>query len=519
MLRRPFIACSLAAPLVALLAGGSCRSAPESAPAPDRRLTVLYTGDLHGVTEPCGCTAEVLLGGIDRLGRAVASGREAAGGRGLLVDAGNVLAAASPVADERRAQEEARAGVLADAFATLSYDGVAVGPFDFAFGLSGLATARERGGIPFLSVNLHAEDPPWSPWRVVDVQGVRVGLFGLADPELFKALPAGVTVGSLKEGVEQALAGLANDDVDIIVGIGAVDRRRLRRVLKDVPGVDLFVRAHQTQRDDTPRPAGGAWIVEPHEEAQSLGRLRLALSPGRDSGGEPGTARTKLAPVGLSASERERLLRRRRHLANSGRPEALAEIAAELAKPSMAAVIRPAAGAFTVELLPVTPDLEPVPELTALRAAFNKRLKEINLAHATPPPPLPAGAAGYAGVQECAMCHDEEEAFWKRTRHAIAVPTLVERDKQFDEECIACHVTGYRKPGGSSLGHLGVLENVQCEACHGPASIHAEDGEKGTAPSARVPEAVCRGCHNAKHSPKFEYDVWKPKILGPGHGG
>ena len=116
------------------------------------------------------------------------------------------------------------------------------------------------------------------------------------------------------------------------------------------------------------------------------------------------------------------------------------------------------------------------------------------------------------------MCHDEEEAFWKTTRHGHALATLVERDKQFDEECIACHVTGYRAPGGSSLGHLGALQDVQCESCHGASSLHADDGERASAPLPTVAPSVCVGCHNAKHSPKFDYVAWKARIVGPGHG-
>jgi hypothetical protein len=345
---------------------------------------------------------------------------------------------------------------------------------------------------------------------MVTAGALRVAVLGIVDPDLMgaadevKALP-------MDQALRKTLSDIAPHKPDLVVGVGPVDRRKLRRLLKSIEGVDVFIRSHETARDDTPRPAGRAWIAEPHEEAQSLGRMRITLAPGSQGG--------RLRPAGLSASERERLERRRAHLADGNRPDALREVEESLSKPSMADVPSPPPGTFSAELLPVTPDLAPIPELLALRKAFNKRLKGINLANAIPPPPLPKGAAGYAGIEECSMCHDEQEAFWKTTRHAHAVPTLVDRDKQFDEECIACHVTGYRKPGGSSLGHLGVLENVQCEACHGPSSLHADDGEKGSAPPAKVAEKVCKTCHNAKHSPKFDYDVWKSKILGPGHGG
>jgi predicted CXXCH cytochrome family protein len=60
-------------------------------------------------------------------------------------------------------------------------------------------------------------------------------------------------------------------------------------------------------------------------------------------------------------------------------------------------------------------------------------------------------------------------------------------------------------------------KNVGCEACHGPGSLHADD--PSTSNILRAPaRQVCVGCHNPENSPHFDFALYLPQILGPGHG-
>src|SRR6185503_20221001 len=47
-------------------------------------------------------------------------------------------------------------------------------------------------------------------------------------------------------------------------------------------------------------------------------------------------------------------------------------------------------------------------------------------------PPAPKGTASYVGMASCGDCHSEEVDFWKKTVHAQAWQTLVDRGQQFD---------------------------------------------------------------------------------------
>src|SRR5262249_2442068 len=59
---------------------------------------------------------------------------------------------------------------------------------------------------------------------------------------------------------------------------------------------------------------------------------------------------------------------------------------------------------------------------------------------------LPKGR--YVGDAICASCHEREHDDWLLTPHSIAWDSLAKGDKWKDPECVRCHVTGYKQPGG-----------------------------------------------------------------------
>jgi cytochrome c554/c'-like protein len=161
------------------------------------------------------------------------------------------------------------------------------------------------------------------------------------------------------------------------------------------------------------------------------------------------------------------------------------------------------------------------PKVVARMNDYYKRVNDYNkeaLKERKPPEPAP-GAARYVGGEECSLCHADAEAFWKKTKHAHAYVTLSDQFKEFNLDCVGCHVTGYEKPGGSSVTHVEGLKDVQCEACHGPGSLHVQDPSKAGSIVRAPPPATCIGCHHAPHVAD-DWDVKQalPQIVGPGHG-
>jgi hypothetical protein len=136
-------------------------------------------------------------------------------------------------------------------------------------------------------------------------------------------------------------------------------------------------------------------------------------------------------------------------------------------------------------------------------------------------PPAPrAGDATYIGAERCGNCHDDAYEFWKKTPHASAYASLSTQHKEFNLDCVGCHVTGYEKPGGTTVTHVKDLEDVQCEVCHGPGSRHEKDPKDGSTLVRSPQKSLCApACHHPPHVHEgwSVDDAWKI-ILGKGHG-
>ena len=167
---------------------------------------------------------------------------------------------------------------------------------------------------------------------------------------------------------------------------------------------------------------------------------------------------------------------------------------------------------------------------------------------------LPTGAEEheYVGNKKCKMCHKKEYDSWKETKKAHTFEPLrpgeaseakqkanldPAKDYTKDESCLACHATGFGKPGGYSVPDPAdekavkkakKLEGVGCEGCHGPGNnyvkLHKEikkskrtytDEEMYAAGLKKIEASVCTPCHNEK-SPTyvpFNYEEQKDKGL------
>ena len=115
----------------------------------------------------------------------------------------------------------------------------------------------------------------------------------------------------------------------------------------------------------------------------------------------------------------------------------------------------------------------------------------------------------YKGAEACVTCHQHQGKVWNKTRHAKAFESLKAVGKQYDPECIRCHVVGFKSRGFISEKTTPGLKGVQCENCHGVYRPH----EKGW-PERRekLDRMVCKGCHIGSHSPKFKFSKYYPKI-------
>ena len=164
--------------------------------------------------------------------------------------------------------------------------------------------------------------------------------------------------------------------------------------------------------------------------------------------------------------------------------------------------------------------------ITRLLTAYQDQLKTQGLAGlGLRANPHPTGRR-FTGSKACADCHSDAYEIWEATPHAHATETLVKLPlaRQFDPECISCHVTGWHpsKYYPYEGGYLSLTESPHllgngCENCHGPGSRHVA-AEAGAGAAGEIEllafrkamkldlakaENTCLTCHDIDNSPDF----------------
>jgi hypothetical protein len=148
--------------------------------------------------------------------------------------------------------------------------------------------------------------------------------------------------------------------------------------------------------------------------------------------------------------------------------------------------------------------------------------------------------AKYVGSKSCQKCHFKEYSSWQKTKMAQAFASLKPngapegrkkanldpaKDYTKDAACVACHVTGYGKPGGypevgkdwseEEKARATLMEGVGCEDCHGPGekySVYKKDNkEYKWADLVKMgafhpDQKSCAGCHNEKSPTYVKFD-------------
>ncbi|MCB9507073.1 MAG: hypothetical protein H6697_05300 [Myxococcales bacterium] len=498
-----------------------------------RGTAVIFTAGLKGYTEPCGCTLDLVLGGIDRVvGTMGAIGALSEGA--VYLDAGNLLFERPEIGDAERAQLLRKLDVVVAALHQAGLAATVPGPNDLANGLDFYRDTVARIGATIVAANVtDAAGQPLGPSHIERVVGsATLGVVGAVDPSLF-ADQTEVRAQPARAAIDVAAGAARAAGASSVVVLWHGNLASARAELADLAGVDFVVIGSEPRLTDAVAPIGGAVALEAYDQGRVLGWLKLVAGPPGD-----GASWTN-ARVG-SADEAERLRRvisgieaqiaamgpfdRAEEPPIVGAQRArIQRLTAELeAMESSTPTFADGVATFSYRAVQMVPGLPAASAVTDEMRAYNRALRSINAATLTPPEPAAEGQPSYVGGAVCATCHPAATELWRTTHHASAWQTLVDREKDFDRSCVGCHVTGYERPGGSTLGHTDGLTDVQCEQCHGPGSAHASDptGAAGGIGVAReVPATVCVGCHSPEHSPTFDYDAYRPRILGPGHGG
>jgi len=505
--------------------GASVPSAGPAAPAGPPTARLYLVTDMAGALEPCGCTKDQ-LGGLDHFGAWVKS-EQAHAPAALVASAGPLFFMDDKLEGDRAEQDRIKAQTIARVLKGLGFAAFAPAANDFDDGAAGLKGLAAASGAAVIDADGTAV--------VRDVGGVKVGFVGYGQTQ---ATGGEAPKGAAQEVVRRGVDAAKKQGAELLVALVSVGRGEAKRIADVVPELNAIVVGAAKSNGDSNTTApqgeqvGDVLIVQAANHLQTVAVLDVYV---RDAL-VPGTVLKVADATGLElARKREELARRIDDLhvkiAAWERDPAIApkDVAArkqelaslEAQRDALDARPPPARGSFfRYTLKEMRQSLGEDPGVQADMATFYRSVNDHNRQAfaGRMPPPAAAGQAEYVGIEACSTCHEPARKVWNGTPHAHAYATLSTQLKEFNLECVSCHVTGYEQPAGSTVTHVDKLKDVQCEVCHGPGSKHVASPADKTKIIGHPDPGKCLDCHHPPHVEGFDPSEKMHVILGPGHG-
>ena len=239
-------------------------------------LVIFYGGEERGSLEPCGCPKRP-RGGMPRLVAYVEASRTANPGQtDLLVNGGYWLEDAMGLDGNTRPDTPVMnrwmiAGIQQAGFGALNVT------FNDA---AGITSVLEDGGdidLPIVSANVTG--PGVVPYRIIETNGLKVGITGITRPGLTFQQTPGFTTVEPGRAASDVLEDLA-EQVDVVVLLAYQSPEVAQRLAKKGL-VDVVIDTNLHREFSAPFRVGDAVWVRSHIQTMRLGELRLGITDGR----------------------------------------------------------------------------------------------------------------------------------------------------------------------------------------------------------------------------------------------
>lgn len=430
----------------------------------------------------------------------------------LKVDGGGLLFERVPSNQQELEQAKVAAGGLVTGYGLIGYAAIGVGGRDLAGGLDFLKTQAGRAKFAWLSANLVEPvngRPIFTPFISRKLGDAKVAIIGITSDQLpGLELPAGTaTIKPWASILAPLVAELARSH-DFLILLTDLSPAECGNVSRQFPAINLIINAGGDAYNQPPRTLGPTTLLAATgRQGKYVGTLEITWNQGGRWGEEEGRFRAlrdkeaelqrtsaQLAEIGSHPEQESQA-------GNLRRRQIVLQEEAGVLRASLKGV--PIAF-FTNTFTAMTASIGEEPKAAEIVAQVRERIGERGRKNAAGPVGSDSALPEFTGWRICGGCHPQAAARWQSTRHSAAYTTLEKKNRQFNVNCLICHVTGGEMVSTDRLAALPAeLQGVGCEVCHGPGRRHAEGKDK-TRPR-RVPETLCRNCHAPEHDGNFDY--------------
>jgi hypothetical protein len=230
-------------------------------------LTLIYSGNLDGELEPCGCSAEGNLGGIKRRATMLSKLRRE-NPDVVIVSAGGLLSSDGP-GDRLKGQ------YILKGYTSLQYDAVGIQWRDLVYGADFIL----KQPLPWVVSNWGNKMVP--DHRVIDRDGHRIAFFNWLDP---KNSPMRQMQGKHRL-VDDSPASLqtalkkAKQRGELTVLATTLKAKQAVKII-GLTYVDILIERAAYEEYGQPHMEGKTLVVQPGSRGMRLGRLELKLQKG-----------------------------------------------------------------------------------------------------------------------------------------------------------------------------------------------------------------------------------------------
>lgn len=248
-----------------------------------RKLTLLHSNDMHGDFLPKEKDGKK-TGGISYLSGYIKKVREEEKNV-LYVNAGDLFRG-SVIDSEYKGLSTVE---LVD---LLAPDAVTVGNHEVDYGIAHLLFLEKCARFPIINANLYIKSNHarlFDPYRVVEVDGIKVMFIGIITDEVLSATRSEPIIGSFVDVWEAAsqvgaiIDNYKTDKIDLTVlltHIGYEQDKKLAELLDPNWGVDLIIGSHSHTLLKTPKVINGVPIVQAGSGTTHIGRFDLEIDIG-----------------------------------------------------------------------------------------------------------------------------------------------------------------------------------------------------------------------------------------------
>ncbi|WP_019229300.1 5'-nucleotidase C-terminal domain-containing protein [Sedimentibacter sp. B4] len=202
----------------------------------------------------------------------------------LLLDAGDTLHG-MPIVNISKGQNAVKV------LEATGYDYMTLGNHDFNYGQERLLELKNMSSVGMLSANVLDKDGKslFTPYVIKEINGVKVGIFGLSTPETaYKTSPANVEGLTFANPVEtaQKIVNEIKDQTDVIIGIVHLgldggSEFTSERLAKEVEGIDVLIDGHSHTLLENGQVVNNTLIAQTFEHDKNLGKVTIEVTDGK----------------------------------------------------------------------------------------------------------------------------------------------------------------------------------------------------------------------------------------------